>query len=74
VFHRQVGNIAARHEMEQAEKETILSLSGPASASRTSRCIRSKDLFAGLTRVLIEHDGAAYLLQITSQGKLLLTK
>ncbi|MDJ0871534.1 MAG: hemin uptake protein HemP [Gammaproteobacteria bacterium] len=51
----------------------------PRSASRAlddlaPRRIRSSDLFGGATRVLIEHEGSAYQLQITSQGKLLLTK
>ncbi|MDJ0893022.1 MAG: hemin uptake protein HemP [Gammaproteobacteria bacterium] len=51
----------------------------PRSTSRaldglTPRRIRSSDLFGGATRVLIEHEGSAYQLQITSQGKLLLTK
>jgi len=61
-------------EMEQPETDTIRSPSGRAPATPTSRWIRSGDLFAGSTRVLIEHNGAAYQLQITSQGKLLLTK
>lgn len=38
------------------------------------RRLSSNDLFAGHSRLLIEHDGADYLLQITRQGKLILTK
>ena len=46
----------------------------PGSIPSQARLIRSKDLFAGATRVLIEHQDSTYRLQITSQGKLLLTK
>ncbi|KAA3625453.1 MAG: hemin uptake protein HemP [Proteobacteria bacterium] len=35
---------------------------------------RSLDLFRGQTRILIEHGGSTYVLQITRQGKLILTK
>lgn len=38
------------------------------------RCIRSHELFAGQTRIRILHEGVEYLLQITRQGKLILTK
>ena len=41
---------------------------------QTLRYIRSRELFAGSSRILIEHGGAVYQLQVTSQGKLLLTK
>lgn len=34
----------------------------------------SNDLFQGKTRILIEHGGSSYVLQITRQGKLILTK
>ena len=60
--------------MEQSKKLNIPISSVPATDRPPLRCIRSKDLFAGSNRVLIEHQGAAYQLQITSQGKLLLTK
>ncbi|MES9846105.1 MAG: hemin uptake protein HemP [Candidatus Sedimenticola sp. 6PFRAG5] len=40
----------------------------------TPKKLRSSDLFKHSSRVLIEHDGADYLLQITRQGKLILTK
>ena len=46
---------------------------GPLSVAAQMRCIQSKDLFAGATRVLIEHQDSIYRLQITSRGKLLLT-
>ena len=35
--------------------------------------IRSEELFAGNRRVLIEHEGKNYILQITRHGKLILT-
>jgi hemin uptake protein HemP len=38
------------------------------------RAVRSCELFAGETRVAIEHEGAIYCLRITRQGKLILTK
>ena len=38
------------------------------------RRLNSTELFAGLARVVIEHEGSAYVLQITRQGKLILTK
>ena len=41
---------------------------------RTLRYIRSSELFTDSNRILIEHGGAVYKLQVTSQGKLLLTK
>ena len=47
---------------------------GPVSVPSRMRRIRSKDLFADATQVLIEHQDSSYRLQITSQGKLLLTK
>lgn len=47
---------------------------GPAEASAKVRRIRSRELFAGCPRVVIEHEGAEYRLQITRMGKLILTK
>jgi hemin uptake protein HemP len=41
---------------------------------RPLRCIDSQTLLAGDTRLRIEHAGVDYLLQITRQGKLILTK
>jgi hemin uptake protein HemP len=38
------------------------------------RRLSSKDLFGPATRLRIEHGGCEYLLQITRQGKLILTK
>lgn len=39
-----------------------------------ARRIRSRDLFAGCPRVVIEHGDAEYHLRITRMGKLILTK
>jgi hemin uptake protein HemP len=36
--------------------------------------LNSSDLFRGETRIEIEHQGELYRLQITRQGKLILTK
>jgi hemin uptake protein HemP len=44
------------------------------SSGRSIRRLCSHELFAGQSRLLIEHDGIEYLLQITRQGKLILTK
>jgi hemin uptake protein HemP len=41
---------------------------------QTIRRIDSKSLLAGDNRLRIEHEGVDYLLQITRQGKLILTK
>ena len=38
------------------------------------RRISSRELFASADRIEIEHRGATYRLQITRQGKLILTK
>jgi hemin uptake protein HemP len=50
----------------------------PAAAAKQERWspprISSTELFAGQLRLLIEHQGVEYLLQITRQGKLILTK
>jgi hemin uptake protein HemP len=35
---------------------------------------KSGELFNGHTRVFIEHEGSDYLLSLTRQGKLILTK
>ena len=38
------------------------------------RQLCSEALFAGATTVVIQHQGAEYKLQVTRQGKLILTK
>lgn len=43
-------------------------------AQMTIPIVASRDLFGDTTRLNIEHDGMVYTLQITRQGKLLLTK
>ena len=42
--------------------------------SNRLRTIKSRDLFDSDNRIRIEHEGIEYLLQITRQGKLILTK
>jgi hemin uptake protein HemP len=44
-----------------------------ATTSRERR-ISSVELFQGTSRLAIDHQGSRYLLQITRQGKLILTK
>ena len=41
---------------------------------QTVRRLSSSELLAGSNRVLIEHRGVEYRLQLTRQGKLILTK
>jgi hemin uptake protein HemP len=60
--------------MEKSRKPCVRAPAIAETYSPTLRCIDSRDLFAGSNHVLIEHAGATYRLQITSQGKLLLTK
>jgi hemin uptake protein HemP len=44
------------------------------SEQRTVSCIPSQKIFEGERRVLIEHSGVLYSLQVTQSGKLILTK
>ena len=43
-------------------------------SAETLRRINSTELFAGKKQVFIEHEGHEYVLRLTSQGKLILTK
>lgn len=43
-------------------------------AAPTARVLSSETLLDGAKKVLIEHDGELYTLQLTRQGELLLTK
>lgn len=45
-----------------------------AGSGHGSRRIRGSELFAGCTRVVIEHGEEQYQLRITRMGKLILTK
>ena len=68
----QLGDKSVEHKIEQAERaESPGSFPG---GTPIVKRIRRQEFFKGSTRVLIEHNGATYQLQITSQGKLLLTK
>jgi hemin uptake protein HemP len=42
--------------------------------TKAPESIHSKDLFKGQKSILIEHNGHNYRLQMTRQGKLILTK
>ncbi|WP_368744532.1 hemin uptake protein HemP [Desertibaculum subflavum] len=46
----------------------------PAGASRSAQRVTSSSLFQGGKLLLIEHAGSEYRLQITSRGKLILTR
>lgn len=58
---------------ENANKGSIQAPTGEDNG-RSPRRLHSHELFAGYSRLLIEHEGLEYLLQITRQGKLILTK
>lgn len=47
---------------------------GESARSNRSRCVSSRQLFAGARELRIEHADEVYLLRQTSSGKLLLTK
>jgi len=53
------------------EKPTVMTTSAK---DEPLRRLSSEELFGGQKRVIIEHDSLDYLLQITRQGKLILTK
>ncbi len=42
--------------------------------SHDARRLKSEELLRGLQRIVIEHEGMEYTLQLTRQNKLLLTK
>lgn len=46
----------------------------PALPSRGVKLIRSRELFADVREVVIEHEGEHYRLRATKKGKLILTK
>jgi hemin uptake protein HemP len=46
----------------------------PSANAASQRRLSSKDLFGQATRIRIEHGDGEYLLQITRQGKLILTR
>lgn len=60
--------------MTEDDNKGSPSLLSEKNSDQTPRRLCSNDLFAGQSRLLIEHDGGNYLLQITRQGKLILTK
>ena len=46
----------------------------PAQAADPARTVRSRDLLGNLRVLRIEHNGEIYLLRITRNGRLILTK
>lgn len=46
----------------------------PSGKDGAPRRVSSEQLFAGASRLVIEHNGEEYRLQVTRQGKLILTK
>ena len=46
----------------------------PAPFAAPCRLMNSRDLFGSQRRIQIVHDGQVYVLQVTRQGKLILTK
>lgn len=54
--------------------QAALAAHRPTPAADPSLKVRSGDLLQGHNSVVIEHNGAAYRLQTTRQGKLILTK
>lgn len=60
--------------MTERDNKGSLSLPSEETYGHSPRRLCSNELFAGHSRLLIAHDGVDYLLQITRQGKLILTK
>lgn len=60
--------------MTEHDNKGILSLPSEEAYGHSPRRLCSNELFAGHSRLFIEHEGGDYLLQITRQGKLILTK
>lgn len=46
----------------------------PALSLRGVKLLRSRDLFADVREIVIEHEGEHYRLRATKKGKLILTK
>jgi len=62
------GLMSQQNDQTNTPRESILP------AMQPLRRLSSNELFDGKSRVVIEHGGIEYLLQITRQGKLILTK
>ncbi len=60
--------------MAPSASTTPLKLQATTVKPQAERRLDSSTLFAGGQRLLIEHQGAEYRLQLTRQGKLILTK
>ena len=60
--------------MNYIKKQTGHNDSSQEKTEASPRRIKSGELFGRHKRVVIEHEGLDYMLQITRQGKLILTK
>jgi hemin uptake protein HemP len=49
-------------------------MAGPSVKATSARVVSARELLAGSDRVWIEHAAERYLLQVTRNGKLILTK
>ena len=60
----------------KAEQNTLLYTqeAGPTDQSTQTLRLKSAALLQGMRKIIIDHDGTAYTLQLTRQNKLLLTK
>lgn len=58
---------------EEADRSTRDQQADTPPAAERPR-VSSEKLFSGARRMIIEHNGANYILQITRAGKLILTK
>jgi len=57
------------------KKESLaIPVAGPPAKAPAGRVISTRELLAGADRVWIEHAAERYLLQVTRNGKLILTK
>lgn len=52
----------------------MVAVQAPGFSSRGVRMLHSRELFADLKEVVIEHEGEHYRLRATRKGKLILTK
>ena len=55
-------------------RNMISKKSGPAAPASQRRCVTSRELLQGDREIAIRHGGQEYRLQVTKNGKLILTK
>lgn len=66
--------LSCRLEERRVNKASAEPASVPAQLSNTELCFKSDDLFRDARTVCIEHSGQRYLLRLTRENKLILTK